>query len=154
MVEPELNARIIVLERQNRSLRLLCLVATFVSTAALILSATISFRHTIQASQFLLKDSAGTVRGSLDVTNLQGAGLHLNDATGKEVVSIGAPANGALIALAAANARIAIADDNDRIIWSAPISHQPVSELKPCPANDPAGLFVKESCAPLPPKNK
>jgi hypothetical protein len=142
-----------LVERQNRSLRFLCAVATILAVVALIVATLNYTRRTLQAQRFLLTDGNGVLRGSLDVTSEGGPAFHLYDATGKDRVAIGSPENGAFIVLARDKAHIAIVDDNDQILWSAPAqqSTSKAAQVPPCPSSDPVGLFLKDGCTPLPP---
>jgi hypothetical protein len=109
--------QIAILERQNRLLRLLVILSTIFSIAAISIVLLNPTHHTLEAQQFVLKDLTGTVRGTFDVTREGGAAFHLYGPRGKDLVAIGAPANGSpFIVLAESGARMAIIDEHDRPI--------------------------------------
>jgi hypothetical protein len=138
-----------ILERQNRKLRILSGFATLVAIVALIVAAVTALSHkTIRAERFVIQDSNGKVRATLDAAD--GAALHMYDASGKDRVAIAAPQDGGpFIVLAESKAHMAIIDNSDRPLWFVPGPNQGIAQLPPCPGADPLGLSLKTPCTPL-----
>jgi hypothetical protein len=83
------------LQRSNKHLRLMTGALLLLCGAVITMAQTSSaVPETLQAQQFLLRDSAGKVRGAMGVTSDGAVGLNLSDSNGRTRVTVDLAANG------------------------------------------------------------
>jgi len=83
------------LQRSNRRLRMMTGAVALLCGALITMAQTSSaVPDTVEAQQFLLRDSSGKLRGSMGVLPDGAAGLNLSDADGRTRVTVDLAANG------------------------------------------------------------
>jgi len=83
------------LQRSNKHLRLMTGAVLLLCGALVTMAQTSSaVPETLQAQQFLLRDSAGKLRGAIGVTSDGAAGFNLSDSTGRTRLTVDLAANG------------------------------------------------------------
>jgi len=83
------------LQRSNKHLRMMTSALILISGALVTMAQTSSgVPDTLQAQQFLLRDSGGKLRGAMGVTSDGAVGFNLSDSNGRTRVTVDLAANG------------------------------------------------------------
>jgi hypothetical protein len=82
------------LQRSNKHLRMMTGVMVLLCGALFTMAETSTVTDTVEAQQFLLRDSSGKLRGSMGVLSDGAVGLNLSDPAGRTRVTVDLSANG------------------------------------------------------------
>jgi hypothetical protein len=82
------------LQRSNKHLRMMTGAMLLLCGALFTMAETSTVTDTVEAQQFLLRDSSGKLRGSMGVLSDGAVGLNLSDPTGRTRVTIDLASNG------------------------------------------------------------
>src|ERR1700686_235885 len=82
------------LQRSNKHLRMMTGAMLLLCGALFTMAQTSSVTDTVEAQQFLLRDSSGKLRGSIGVLSDGAVGLNLSDPNGRTRVTVDLASNG------------------------------------------------------------
>jgi hypothetical protein len=82
------------LQRSNKHLRMMTGVMVLLCGALFTMAETSTVTDTVEAQQFLLRDSSGKLRGSMGVLSDGAVGLNLSDPAGRTRVTVDLASNG------------------------------------------------------------
>src|SRR5271168_3860510 len=82
------------LQRSNRHLRMMTGAMMLLCGALFTMAQTSTVADTVEAQQFLLRDSSGKLRGAIGVLSDGAVGLNLSDTAGRTRITVDLASNG------------------------------------------------------------